>query len=150
MLYHYTDRLSLADIRREGVIRAAPQTLHRDMLARDRGLDTPPLVWLTINPVLDGTVVSKLVAAGWPETLTGDLCRVVLPAGYAGDLGLGEWTEQVGIDPEWWTWVVRTGAMAGSDYTTWRICPRDIPAADWLRCEALTGAGSTGTTWADA
>lgn len=145
MFYHYTDRFSLADIRREGVIRAYPAVLYRDLLRQGESLTTPPLVWLSSNPMLDLTVLAKMQAGGWPMPPVGDLCRIVLPAGYADDEGLGEYTERVGIDHDWWTCVVRTGAMAGSDYTTWRIVDRDIPAADWLRCERL--ASLSPVTW---
>lgn len=122
-------------------------TLYRDMLMRDRGYDTPPIVWLTINPILEMTVVTKMTL-GRMRDLVGQLHRVVLPDGYAGDLGLGEYTDQAGIDPDWWTCVVQTGAAVGSHYTTWRVCPRDIPAADWLAVEVLAGFGEHGTAWA--
>lgn len=148
-LYHYCDRLTAADIRRDGVIRAAPLTLHRDMLARDEGLVTPPIVWLTINPIMDGTIVGKMIAGGWPKTLVGDLCRFALPGDYA-PLGLAEYTESVGIDHAWWDWAVRTGEMAGSNYTTWRVLARDIPAADWLAVEVMAGRdASGGVEWRD-
>jgi len=146
MLYHYTDRLSLADIRREGVIRAQPITLYRDLFGNGPNITTPPIVWLTINPILDGTVVAKMMAGGWPKSLIGDLCRVVLPDEYE-PRGLAEWTELHGIDGEWWNCAVQTGMLAGSDYTTWRIHDADIVATDWLRTETLSGLSKAGTVW---
>lgn len=133
MLYHYTDRLSIADICRDGEIRANPQTLHKDLLGQDEGLTTEPIVWLTINPILDGTVLWKMRAAGW-DAIPGNLCRVVIPADY-NDIGLGDYTDLMGIAPEWWMMVVQTGKMAGSDYTTWRIHRQPIPASDWVSVE---------------
>jgi hypothetical protein len=146
MLYHYTDRLSCADIRREGVIRAAPLRLHRDLLARDEGEPTPtPIVWLTSNPVIDGTVLAKMVGAGWPPSLIGDLCRIAVRADYPA-LALGEYCDHHRMDARLWDCVVRTGALVGSDYTTWRLAETDIPAGDWLSVEALAGIGSDGMT----
>lgn len=143
MLYHYTDRLSAAEIKREAVIRAMPMTLHRDMLGQDAGFRTEAVVWLTINPILDGTVIAKMIAGGWPRELTGDLYRFSLPDDYPC-LSLGEYVDATGMDPDWWQWSVRTGQMAGSDYTTWRLCRAYIPAADWLAVEVLESiAGRT-------
>lgn len=143
-LYHYTDRESAAKIMEDGVIRAMPMTLHRDMLARDDGLATPPLVWLTINPILSGTVLTKLKLDGFGST---DLCRVVLPGDYC-DEGLAEYTERVGIAHDWWDWVVRTGMMAGDHYTCWRLCDHDIPRDAWLAVEILTHLATDGVpTW---
>lgn len=146
MLYHYTDRLSAADIRRDGVIRATPITLHRDMFARDKGLETPPLVWLTVNPILDGTVITKMLVTGRPKSLIGDLWRFCVRNDYHCQ-SLGEYIDASGVDPAWWEWTVRTGSMAGSDYMTWRLCLADIPAADWLAIEVLDDFNSTGTQW---
>lgn len=145
-MYHYTDRLSLDEIITSRVIRACSMTLHRDILGRDTGFETPPLVWLTVNPILDGTIVSKMLSGGWPKTLIGDLCRVRLPENYPA-MGLADWTEAQGIAEDWWTWVVKTGHLAGSDYTTWRIASADVPASEWLDVETLAGFNDLGTTW---
>lgn len=146
MLYHYCERLTMADIMRDGVIRPSRQTLHKDMLGQDEGLIVGPLIWLSSNPMMDLTIVAKMRNAGWPDMLVGDLCRVVLPDGYGGDVGLGEYTEAEGIDPRWWEWVVRSGAMVGSHYTTWRIVTKEIPAEHWVATEVLTGVKG-GTAW---
>lgn len=135
-LYHYTDRLSAADIRRAGVIRAQPLTLHRDMFAKDKGIETGPLVWLTVDASSEGTVVGKMLANGWPSALVGDLWRFVMPGDYPTQ-SLGDYIEAAGMDPAWWKWAVRTGMMAGSDCATWRLAIVDIPAADWLAVEVL-------------
>lgn len=138
MIYHYTDRLSLADARRAGRIKARSAVLYRDLLRQGERLVTPALVWLTTNPVMDLTVLVKMQAGGWPMPPVGDLCRVVLPDGYAGDEGLSEYTDRAGIDPDWWTLVVQTAAAIGSDYTTWRLVDRDVLAVDWMAVEVVT------------
>lgn len=144
MLYHYTDRLSGADICREGLIRAHSMRLHKDMYGQDQGLVTPPLVWLTLNPVIEGTVVFKLINAGW-KMRAGELWRIVLPADYA-PLGLAEYSDQHHIEPSWWEWTVRTGELAASDYTTWRLHSADIPRIDWIKVEALAQWAKDGPT----
>lgn len=139
MLYHYTDRISLAEIRRDGVILARKQTLYKDMFGQVPWGEVGPLVWLTENPYLDGTIVGKLSLAGWPAGLVGDLCRIVLPDGYAGDVGLVEYTRRKGYPDEWWEWVVRSASLIGSHYAHWRVAAHDIPSYDWLGCEVLSG-----------
>lgn len=116
------------------------------MLARDAGFTTPPLVWLTINPIMDLTVISKMMAGGWPQSLVGDLWRFVVADDHPCQ-SLGEYVDSIGMDPDWWDWTVRTGDMAGSNYTTWRLCAADIPAVDWLAVESLDAIVSTGTKW---
>lgn len=148
MLYHYTDRLSAADILRDGTIRAMPITLHRDMFAQDAGIVTPPIIWLTINPVLDMTVVVKMIGAGWPKALIGDLCRVVVRDDFPAQAfcDFVDAMDTAGIEPAWWDWTVRTGKMAGSDYTTWYVCQVDIAREDWVAVEVLDGIESGGAT----
>lgn len=146
MLYHYTDRLTAADIIRCGLIRAQSLTLHRDMLGQDEGRCTPPLVWLSTDSVIERTVTVKLWAAGWSRHLTGDLYRFALSDDYA-PLGLAEYADQVGIELDWWEWIVRTGALVGSHYTTWRCYPGDIIAADWKSIEKLSGYEGNRPIW---
>ncbi len=131
MLYHYTDRISGAEIRTAGVIRAAPITLHQDMLAQDSGFVTPPIVWLTTSPEPDPTVWTKLRAAGWPLA-PGDIWRVTVPGDYADALPLSAWSDSVGIDPAWWHWTIKTAALVGSYWRDWRVVPHDLIASDWL------------------
>jgi hypothetical protein len=145
MLYHYTDRLSAADIRRDGRIKALPATLYQDSLAVGPSCRTKPIVWLTTNPILDGTVVVKMISAGWPKGMVGDLCRFSLH-GPAGVLPFADYVYQSGIDPDWWNRMVETGAMVGSHYTTWMLADRDIET--WDAVEVLEGFGGDGaTTW---
>lgn len=146
-LYHYTDALSAADILREKAIVASSQRLHRDVLCRDDGYETEPLVWLTTNPYVDGTIVSKMLAASWPMTLVGDLYRFVVEDAEGRYLSLGEYVDRTGMDPAWWNWVVKTGELAGSDYTTWRLSLKDIPASKWLAAEVLDSIDSKRTLW---
>lgn len=146
MLYHYTDRVSAGEIRRSGLIKASPATLHERLTMDGKTYITEPIVWLTINPIWDGTVLAGLIVAG-ATTPVANLCRIVLPDLYAGDIGLWEYTQAKGIDPEWWRWAIYTGGLAGSDYTTWRLVDRDIPACDWLGVEVLTAMGPDGLRW---
>jgi hypothetical protein len=138
MQYHYTDRYSAADILKARRIRAVAITLHKDIFRQGHGLTTPPLVWLTINPTTEPSVVFKLIQGGWPKGLVNDLWRFVLPADYA-PMGLAEYSDKHQIDPSWWECVLRTGEVAGSDYTTWRCLSRHIPAQDWTAVEVLGG-----------
>lgn len=62
---------------------STPTTLHRDWLGLDTGFTTDPIVWLTINPILDLTVAAKMTLAGWPEALLNDIWRIILPRDYA-------------------------------------------------------------------
>lgn len=143
-LYHYTDRITGAEIVRDGVIRARSLTLHRDMLARDEGVKTEPIVWLTTVTRWDETVAKKMAAAGWPYPPVGHLWRIEVRSDLPGVHEFHEYMEEAerqGIDMGWWEWVVKTGAMAGSDFHTWRIVPRDIPRGEWVRVQSLTDRG---------
>lgn len=145
--FHYTDRLSGREILQSKCIRAKATTLHKDMMGKDAGLQTPPLVWLSINPVLEGTTFSKLtIAGGWSTGLVNDLWRFVFPREYA-PLGLAEYADHVKIDLDWFGWMVRTGEIMCSNYTTWRCCPRDIPSTDWVGVEVLSGYADHGPIW---
>lgn len=146
MLYHYTDRLSLADIRRDGVLRTRPMTLYRDMFARGPSKRTPPVVNLTLNPVFEGTIIAKMQAAGWPRELVGDLCRVAIPDNHPGLLAWSDWAKCV--EPEWWEWVIRTAAMARSYPEDWVMATEDIPASAWATTEVLERiAADNDTIW---
>ena len=106
---------------------------------------SPPLVWLTINDVVEGAVAETLLKAKVP--LPWNLFRLVLPRAYT-DLSQPEWCDQSGSPIELWEMVVRTAGMAGSHYTTWRVVPRDIPFAEVTQVEVLSGVTSEGlTTW---
>lgn len=139
-LYHYTDRLSAAEILAAGVIRAQPMTLHRDVLRRDQGYTTPPIVWLSTEPVLDGTVRAKLLAAGWPRRLHGHVFRFLI-----GDdvpaAALDDYSRAAGIDVAWWEWAIRTASFAGSQWRTWRLVDRDISRQEWLCVQVQTATG---------
>lgn len=146
--YHYTDRLTKDDILRDGRIKASPMRLHRDFLMRDEGLVTPPLVWLTINPILEGTVVTKLMLANPTSKLFNDLWRFELPDEYA-PLGLAEFGDANNIDVEWFAWIIRTGEIACSNYTTWRCLQRDIPASDFRGIQVYSGSTDDGPIWTE-
>lgn len=137
-LYHYTDVDTARAILLAGVLRAAKQRVYRD-LAPDasRFLEIGPLAWLTINPILDGTVWAKLRLAGWPE-IVGSLARVSVPDELC-DVGLGDYCDANGLDYDWFGPMVQTGRLAGSDCTTWRLHDRDIPQSEWLAVEVCSG-----------
>lgn len=144
-MYHYTDKLSLLEIFQDKSIKPFPTILHKDLFAQDKGFQTEPIVWLTINPILDGTVVAKMQSAGW-ETLTGNLCRISLPTDYC-DVGLGNYVDKTGIDPDWFQLMVQTGLLVGSHYTTWRLFEKTIPAKDWVAVEILSNVREGETIW---
>lgn len=135
MLFHYCDKMTGEDIAREGVIRANPVTLHADMLGRDEGFDTPPVVWLTVSDTVDMTVYYKLIAAGW-NLNPGDIVRVVFHDEYPCE-PLDVWSDRVNISADTWKWNIATAQMVGSSWTDWRIVDHDIQAADWLRIEPV-------------
>jgi hypothetical protein len=140
--YHYTDRLNGAEILQAQRIRATKMTLYKDPNGRfsgAHGFETPPIVWLTINPVMEMSVYFKLTGVGrWPEGLVNDIWRFCFPDEYE-PLGLAEFATAHRIDFGWFDWTVRTGHLVGSDYTCWRLRRRHIPASDWTAVEVLTG-----------
>ncbi len=142
-IYHYTDRLSAADIRRDGVILAHPLILHRDVLARDEGKATVPMVCCTTSPVGDPTVVVKMRLGGWPMPPVGDLVRFALPIAHPHAVPFPEAvTEPIfGADPVWWQWTLATALMAGSHPGWWRQVLRDVPLADVIAIERYAAGG---------
>ena len=142
-VYHYTGTRQLRQIVREGVIKAGPTRLWRDFERTVVARDTEPIVWLSSNPMLEMTTAIKLGFAG----LVGNVGRIALPYGYAGDVGLGEYTERVGIPHDDWLWCVHTGELAGSNYTTWRVVPHDVPRCDWHHAEWLSSLDEDGFVW---
>lgn len=139
MLYHYTDRLSGAEIRAAGVIRAQSMRLYRDIHARDAGYEIEPVVWLSTETAIDATVAAKLIVAGWPEDMTGQIWRFA--ADPADALTVSQFVDATGMDRMWWEWAVKTGAAAGSHWRTWRLVRRDVPASEWLAVEVRTKNG---------
>jgi len=93
MLYHYTDIESAGDIIRDGVIRATRIVLYRDMMPDpSRSREIGPLVWLTINPILDGTVLAKMRAVGWTDIME-RLAWLAVERCTGVDRGVTEWTD---------------------------------------------------------
>lgn len=141
MQYHYTDRLSGAEILQDGRIRAQPLTLYKAMdgkAAGRAGFETPPVVWLTENPILELTVYIKLTHMGWPDRLVNDLWRFVLPENYA-PLNLEHFSIQHRIDRSWWKWVLYSAELADVNPAHWRLLGKPIPLADCTAVEVLTG-----------
>jgi hypothetical protein len=146
--YHYTDRLSGAQILKAGRIRTHKQTLYKNASGAaggGHGFTTPPILWLSVNPIIDGTIHAKIAGTRWPdvEPLVQNIWRFVLPKDYA-TVGLIEYSTAQRIDLAWWKWVVVSGELARAHYMTWRIHSRPIPASDWLRVEVLTGFDCNG------
>jgi len=140
-LYHYTDSTAAAEIIRDGVIRASTMRVYRDLIPDvSRSIEIGPVVWLTINYILEGTTLFKLKRQNIEPV--GGLVRFV--TGYICDVGLADYCDRHKLDPEWFTPMVQTGKLAGSDYTTWRLLDRDIPKDEWLRAEKLKGISDKG------
>lgn len=146
-LYHYCERRTCADIVRARVIRAKPQTLHKDMFGKDAGRVTPPIVWLTTSPTPDGVIMMKMRSAGWPMPPVGDLCRVVLPGDLPHATALDEFADGCGIEADWWAWVVHSGQIVDSHWEDWRLSSSDIPSSSWLRVEVFGGQPASGPIW---
>lgn len=149
LIHHYTDRLSAADIRREGVIRAYPLTLHRDLFARSATADTVPLVWFTAAADPEPTVVTKMRLSGWPMPPVGDLYRFALPADYPDARPFPRVPAPLvfGREPWWWHWTLTTAAMAGSRHEDWRLVTRDVPLADVVAVEVLAAGAGAVPAW---
>jgi hypothetical protein len=146
LVYHYTDLPGITGILADGLIRASPTRLYADLLMTRVVRDTEPLVWLSINPIMEMTTMVKLML-DHPSPI-GKIHRIAIPYGYAGDVGLGDYTEAKKIPYSDWRWNVLTGDHAGSHYTTWRLVTRDIPRADWLGVERLAGVSAEdGLKW---
>jgi hypothetical protein len=145
-LYHYTDEASIKKIIGAGRIRPAAMTVYRDVYMRDKGLLLDPVIWLTINPILDGTIFIKMRGVDKGFDPVGKLHRIVLPRKLT-DEGLGEYVDRKKLDPDWFTLLVETGVLAGSNYTTWRLIERAIPATQWIAVEVLSSLVDGMTAW---
>lgn len=146
MLYHYAMTPTIRLIQADGLIRANPQTLFADMFGREAIRTTPPIVWLTLNPLGEGTTLAKAQAAGYRGKLIGDIGRIAVDESI-GPMDLAEYTESVRIPLEAWRWVLATADMTNIDPSVWRICPRNIAASEWLAVEVMTEIDTAGTTW---
>lgn len=146
LVYHYTPLPTLIRIVADGVVRAHPQTLYRDLWATRVAARTPPVVWLTRNSLGEATTASKLRADGYRGSFVGSLCRVVIRES-PDLLELPEYSDSIGLKPGTWKWVLRTADWMGIDPSVWRLCPRDIPREEWVGIEMMAGIDAEGTTW---
>ena|SRR5947207_1209194 len=119
-----------------------------DLFMRGERKRTPPVVWLTLDDRLDGTIATKVLLAGYPDPAQ-HIYRFVLPAEY-GCIDLHDFADNHHIDRKWLNCLVMTGGMAGSHWRDWRLCEREIPAVDWLRLEILTDIDEAGKTYWDS
>jgi hypothetical protein len=153
--YHYTGAAEARAILREGVIRASPCTLYRDLGMTAIARVTDPVVWLTINHHMEMTVLVKVALAdGRPDYRgylgsmpPGRIFRVAVPYGIDGDLSIPEYSDRFGIPYEEWRWNVHTAGLVGVDWTTARLVTRDIPRANWLAVERFAGLTEEGFRW---
>lgn len=132
MLYHYTDIENLESIQRCGEIRPHKIKVTKDLFPTERSeyKTIGPILWLTTNPVLEGTAIIKL-CHGKLERLR----RIVLPPDYC-DVGLGDYCDLHGIDYDWLTPMIQSGSLVGSHYSTWRLHARPIPSSDWVAVQS--------------
>ena len=138
IIYHYTDRLSAADIRRDKIIKAYPIGLHLDLLANDEPVMTRPLCWLTVDSVMETTILSKLLAGGWRREFVGDIVRFSVTES-SEFLTLLEFMKSSQIPLNRFTNMISTSIMSGSNPGDWRLSLREIPASEWLSVEILSG-----------
>lgn len=139
-LYHYTDRLSGADILRIGTIKAHQLVLYSDLLAQTPVGTTPPIVWLTTERRWDETVARKLQAGGWPYPPYEQLWRFAVRPDIRCQT-LEQFSKSTGIAFEQWSWVIVTAELVKTDWHDWRIVDRNVARSDWLGIERLTRAG---------
>jgi hypothetical protein len=120
-LYHYTDAATAKEIAKSRTIKAFAQQIYFDLIPNPRrSITIGPIIWLTINPILDSTVLAKLALAG----REGELSQIKLP--YVSDVGLGDFVDAKKLNPQHFSPLVETGRLAGSDYTCWRIVEGDL------------------------
>ena len=146
MIYHYTMIPTVRKIQADGVIRSASQILFADAFARQIAHTTPPIVWLTLNPLGEGTTLAKAKAGGYKGKLIGDIGRILV-ADEIAPMDLNDYTQSINLPLEAWRWVLATAEMIDIDPTVWRVCPRDIPREEWQGVEVLSGIDAVGTTW---
>lgn len=147
LLYHYTTVQAARSIVRDGRIRAAEQTLHRDMFARDAGRLVGPHVWFTENPLGEATTGAKQRAAGYRGDFVGHMARVAVRFDGVESYSLEEYAARTATSWEDWMWVVRTTEMAGGDWEIWRLAAADVPSAAFAAVEVMTGIDAVGTSW---
>jgi hypothetical protein len=136
VLFHYTDKVSIKGILKDARIKAKSTRLYKDMHALGESVETSPIVWLTLDPSTEPTLELSLIHCGWPTNMSGNLYRILLPEDFPC-LTLQEFSEAAGIDEEWWYWSVKSGRLAGSHYSQWRIVTRDVPRGEWTGVEVM-------------
>jgi len=135
MLWHYTDRDSAADIRRQGVIRAQPVIVHTALFGGEE-VQLAPAVWFTRADTLPPTIRAKLLVGGWPLDLPGMVWRFGVAEATA-PLDLPAWAHPHGYPPALFRWMLATAHLGGEDWQDWRLSAVDVPARLWLDCGPL-------------
>lgn len=138
MLYHYTNRDSAADARRDGVLRAYPVIVCKDLFGRESA-ELAPAVWFTTEadrPSL--TVLAKMQINGWPLDKPGMVWRFAVDDAVA-PLTLDQWAYPHEYEPALFRWMMATAHMAGESWEDWRLSAVDVPAEQWLAVQSLHG-----------
>jgi len=140
MFYHYTNNRCAKSIIKQGVIEAHEMTLHRDMFARDRGLDIGKAVWFTTDSTIEGTILAKMSMCYGYETMSqmiGTLCRFIIPDEYPV-MNLVDYAKSQKIDMEWWYWCIESAKTARSFAADWRIADHDVPLSACISAQCLS------------
>lgn len=127
MLYHYTDRVSAAEILRDGVIKAHPVVVYPHLLGGEP-IVLDKAVWLTTSPVASATVAVKLHLAGWPVDEPGAVWRLAVDDETLPDLV--DWAFARDYDPALFRWMVRTAKLVGEYWIDWRLASADVPCVE--------------------
>ena len=143
VLFHYTDRVAAEEILRQRVLRAHSTTVHGYHPRRDERVETPPLVWLTTNAYLEGSVVQKMMQNAGRQSIVNDICRFILRPDPTA-LTLRRYAKSVNIPLRFFSWMMAFANELGPGCKLWRCCPRDIPIEDWRGVEILTGRRANG------
>lgn len=124
MLYHYTDRDTTADIKRDKVIRASDVVVY-DQLVGGKPIVLAKATWFTTADKCQ-TVEAKLLIAGWPLHQAGILYRFAIEDSVA-PMDLPEWAYSHEYDPQLFRWMLLTAQLAGENWENWRLVDGDVP-----------------------
>jgi hypothetical protein len=138
MIWHYTDRDSAADIRRDNLIRAHPVVIHTQILG-GQPVSLAPAVWFTRADDCP-TVLAKLTYAGWPLQQPGIIWRFGVDEATV-PLDLPAWALPHQYDPKLFQFMLWTAQLAGDNWQDWCLSPTDVPRTAWLAVQSLQPYG---------
>lgn len=136
MLYHYTFAECAEKIDREGVIKPARTDLYADIGATVIVDKTTPIVWLTLNPIIDETILAKLIA--FREPSPGSLARYVIDPEAVPAERLNAYVKRLKMDRRAWLWSIVTAGMLGVDLDLWRVVEAPITREAWAGRDVAT------------